>query len=160
MEQGLTWDARLNAAQGIDVWGPHRVIRARATDQLLVVGHGTLTVVSDYGAAWAEVERRDSLLARMPEIEAARKRIRAEQAARKLAAQKAALEAQALIQIPEDFTPVPWPDEPNEAVCGVCLEGATAEIDDEWGPMCKECIDLAGFEFYDDNESDTQQEVA
>lgn len=155
-------DMRLLQGQQIDFWGPYRTIRLRATDQLAVVGGGTITLVADYEAASAEIERREALVERMPAIRAqiaamrVERKLRQAEAERKAREEREAAEAAAWAEQLQG-----WPDEEDESTCAICAEGMTVEVDEEFGPMCADCILAAGFEFYDDdNEAETQQEVA
>lgn len=133
--------------EGVNLAGEPRVVRGKLGG-LLVVGNGSVAIVADYGEGAALVEALERRAAAYPKVVAKREQVRKEKRAAELAA-LAHIEiekAEAQEQACED-----------DGWCEVCLDSPAIEDDEEFGLMCAECIERAGFEFYDGIEGDDAQ---
>jgi len=140
--QAVRMDAREFA--GVNLAGEPRVVRGKLGG-LLVVGYGSVAIVADHGEGAALVESMERRRAMVPVVKAAAEKARRERKAAEMAA-LARIEiekAKALEQACQ-----------NDGWCDVCLDGPAIEEDEEFGLMCAECIERAGFEFFDDNDNE------
>ena len=75
----------------------------------------------------------------------------------KLAKEKRAAELAALARVEIERAKAQEQAIEDDGWCEVCLDSPAIEDDEEFGLMCAECIERAGFEFYDDIEGDDAQ---